>query len=432
MPLRAGIARCLERVAAHGVSLDQALEEAKESLESPRDQAFLQEAVYGSLRRWFSLRSRLRELLSRPLRKRDFVVECLLVSGCHQLWGMSLPAHAVVDQSVLACPALGCDWAKGLVNALLRRAAQLPPTAGLKDEEAGFDHPRWLVEALRAAWPDDWRDLLMANQQHPPLTVRVNLLRGSAKDYRTRLSAAGLAATEHVLVPSALSLAQAVPVGLLPGFAQGDASVQDAAAQLAAPLLGLQPGARILDACAAPGGKTTHLLEQAADPARCLALDVSAERLRGIHQNVTRLGLACEVACADARNPEDWWDGVPWTHILLDAPCSGTGVIRRHPDIKLHREPADIDALVELQRALLEGLWPTLAPGGRLLYVTCSVLPAENESQVARFCAEHEDCVVIPLAGPWGRATGHGRQVLTGEHDMDGFFFCLMQKRFDG
>ena len=415
----------------HGASLDHALEEARAGLETARDQAFLQEAVYGSLRRWFSLRARLRERLSRPLRKRDAVVECLLVSGLHQLWGMSLPAHAVVDQSVVACEALGCEWAKGLVNAILRKASQIDPSAraATGDEEAEFDHPRWLIEALREAWPGDWQRLLHANQQRPPLTLRVNLQRGSTKDYLAKLAASGLVATQHAVAPAALSLAEAVPIAALPGFAEGDASVQDAAAQLAAPLLDLTAGARVLDACAAPGGKTTHLLELAPNAARCLALDASAERINGIHQNVQRLGLACEIACADARFPEGWWDGVPWTHILLDAPCSGTGVIRRHPDIKLHRDPTDIAALAALQRALLDGLWPTLSAGGLLLYVTCSVLPAENELQVARFCSEHDDCVVISLPETRGRATGHGRQILTGEHDMDGFFFCLMQKR---
>lgn len=414
-----------------GAALDRALEESRPSVENPRDQAFLQEAVYGSLRRWFSLRARLRALLSRPMRKRDALVECLLISGIYQLWRMEVPAHAVVDQSVLACRALGHTWAKGLVNAILRKAAELPPIVDMKnlDEETRFDHPQWLVDAFRAAWPEDWQAMLAANQGHPPLTLRVNRLQGSNADYLGRLAEAGLQATNHPAAPSALTLSQAVPVSALPGFAEGAASVQDAAAQLAAPLLGVCAGARILDACAAPGGKTTHLLELAGNPSLVLALDVSEDRLVSLRQGISRLGVSCHVACGDAREPSRWWDGVPWTHILLDAPCSGSGVIRRHPDIKLHRRPSDLDTLLDIQRAMLRGLWPTLAVGGRLLYATCSVLPEENELQVARFCLEHEDCEVVPLSGPWGRPTGHGRQILTGEQDMDGFFFCLLQKR---
>ena len=430
LPLRAAIARCLEQVGMRGAGLDRALDESRPLLEHPRDQAFLQEAVYGTLRAWFSLRERLGQLISRPLRKRDAAVECLLLAGLQQLWGMSVPAHAVVDQSVVACRALGCEWAKGLVNAVLRRAAQLPPTdpAALRAEEARFDHPVWLIEALRTAWPDDWTAVLHANQQRPPMSLRVNRLQGTTEDYLARLSEVGIEAALNTAAPTALTLSQAVAVSALPDFSGGAASVQDVAAQLAAPLLGAGRHSRILDACAAPGGKTTHLLELTDNEAELLALDVASERLEGIRQNVARLALSCDIKCGDGRFPDTWWDGQPFTHILLDAPCSGTGVIRRHPDIKLHRDPADIDALMELQQGLLCGLWPTLAVGGKLLYVTCSVLPPENEQQVARFQAEHDDCLVVPLAVPWGRSTGCGRQILTGEQDMDGFFFCLLQK----
>lgn len=433
-PLRAAIADCLDRVVNGGGSLDRALEQSRALLANPRDQGFLQECVYGCLRQLFSLRAQLGGLLQKPLRKKDAIVECVLLAGLYQLESMATPAHATINESVTACTALDRDWARGLVNAVLRNAqrrAAKPAEAGVAPEsgdETRFNHPQWLIGKFRKAWPLDWADVLVAGNAHPPMTLRVNRLQTTREEYLTRLVAVGLNAVPSPSAPHALLLERPVRVTELPGFDTGAVSVQDAAAQLAAPLLEVRAGQRILDACAAPGGKALHLLELSNGQARLLAIDNSAERLQSVAENLQRAGLTCGLLVADASTPASWWDGEPFERILLDAPCSGTGVIRRHPDIKLHRQPDDLAALVETQRALLEGLWPTLAPGGRLLYVTCSVLPAENEQVLAAFNAAHADCTAVPIAAGWGRATVHGRQILTGEHEMDGFFFGLLQK----
>lgn len=433
-PLRATIAECLALVLHDGVSLDRALQQHRVSLPDPREQGFLQETVYGVLRQVFRLRARLATLLRRPLRKRESVLECLLLAGLYQLREMAAPAHAVVNESVAACEALDRGWARGLVNAVLRNAERqrAADTGPATSPEAQWDHPQWLIGKLAKAWPQDWQSLLTAANARPPLTLRVNRLRTSREDYRTQLQAAGIDAVAVEHAPDALLLTQAVPVRDLPGFSAGLCSVQDAAAQLAAPLLGVRPGQRVLDACAAPGGKTMHLLELGGDPTLLIALDISPERLVAVAENAARLGLSCAVLQGDAARPADWWDGIAFDRILLDAPCSGTGVIRRHPDIKVHRRPEDLSALAATQRALLDQLWPTLAPCGELLYVTCSVLPTENEDVVAAFCASHPDCETLAIDVSWGRATGHGRQILTGEQQMDGFFYSLLRKRPHG
>ena len=432
--LRAVIAGCLEAIVHQGASLDRELEAARLRVAVVRDQGFLQECVYGTLRFVFGLRFQLQTLLGRPLRKRDAVLECLLLSGLYQLRHMSVPPHAVVDQSVAACKELDRAWATGLVNGVLRNAERQAPALGAIPAtllEASWNHPLWFIERLRAAWPADWTAVLAAGNAHPPLALRVNLMRGSAADYAARLQALGITAQPVAAAPACLVLDKPVRVAELPDFDAGAVSVQDAAAQLAAPLLDVQPGARVLDACAAPGGKSMHLLELLAGNCDLQALDISAERLKAVAASGQRLGLACRITPGDAAEPASWWDGVPFERILLDAPCSGSGVIRRHPDIKIHRQTADLTQLQSTQHKLLERLWPTLQPGGKLLYVTCSVLPSENDDILLAFHAGREDCRVLPLAVTWGRATGYGRQILSGENDMDGFYFGLLQKRPD-
>lgn len=435
LPLRAAIAECLELVIAGGFSLDRALEQYRPRLGDPREQGFLQECVYGVLRHVFSLRASLADVLERPLRSRETLLECLLLAGIYQLREMSCPPHAVVNESVAACQLLDRGWAKGLVNAVLRnteRRGQALQAGADEGPEAQWDHPQWLIGKLAKAWPDDWQALLTAANARPPLSLRVNALRVTRDDYLAQLLAAGIQASAVSAAPQAVVLAQAMPVRELPGFAEGLCSVQDLAAQLAAPLLAPRAGHRVLDACAAPGGKTMHLLELTAGQIDLLALDLNDTRLGAIRESVTRLGLACAIRQGDAGDPDSWWDGVPFDRILLDAPCSGSGVIRRHPDIKLHRRPEDLAALADTQRRLLDQLWPTLAAGGLMLYATCSVLPAENEHLVREFCAAQTDCEVLPIEVSWGRATGHGRQILTGEERMDGFFYSLLRKRSDG
>jgi 16S rRNA (cytosine967-C5)-methyltransferase len=432
--LRAVIAECLEAIIHQGASLDRELEAARGRVASIRDQGFLQECVYGTLRFLFVLRFQLKTLLGRPLRKRDAILECLLLSGLYQLRQMSIPAHAVVDQAVAACKELDRAWATGLVNGVLRNAERRAQALGdipSSDLPASWNHPAWFIERLRTAWPADWSAVLAAGNAHPPLTLRVNRLRGTTADYAARLLALGITAHEIAAAPSCLVLEKPVRIAELPDFDSGAVSVQDAAAQLAAPLLDVQTGSRVLDACAAPGGKSMHLLELAGGDCDLQALDISAERLKSVADNALRLGLTCRITPGDAGDPAGWWDGVPFDRILLDAPCSGSGVIRRHPDIKIHRQPADLTQLQSTQRKLLERLWETLQPGGKLLYVTCSVLPSENDDILAAFHAGRTDCAIVPLAVEWGRATGHGRQILSGENGMDGFYFGLLQKRAD-
>ena len=318
--------------------------------------------------------------------------------------------------------------AAGLVNAVLRnrqrRRAALD-AALAAEPVAVHAHPAWLLERLQADWPADWPAIVEASNQQAPMMLRVNLARESRDEALARLATAGIAAAAHAQVASAVVLEHPAEVSALPGFADGRLSVQDGAGQLAAPLLAPEPGDRVLDACCAPGGKTGHLLETALG-LELLALDIDATRLVRVRENLDRLGYDAELLAADAGAPADWWDGRPFERILLDAPCSATGVIRRHPDIKALRQPADIDALAARQRALLDALWPLLAPGGILLYATCSLLRAENETVIAAFLAAHPDAAELVIDADWGLALRHGRQILPGSAGLDGFYYARL------
>lgn len=426
---RAHVARVLVRVIHAGALLDHEMELARQQLSDPRDQGFVQECAYGVLRHYYALRRRLGTLLAKPLKKRDAEIEALLMSGLYQLFVLGTPAHAVVDGSASACRELDRAWATALVNAILRGALRNVAAAGPgdDDQEARWNHPRWLIDAIVAAYPAHYPAILEANIARPPFTLRVNRRRGDRLAYRAELEAAGFAAYLLPDCADGLVVETPVPVARLPGFAAGRVSVQDGAAQLAASLLGAKPGHRILDACAAPGGKTMHLLETVDDIA-VTALDVDTARLARVRDNARRLGLDCDVVIGDATIPATWWDGQAYDRILLDAPCSATGVIRRHPDIKLHRQPADIPALTARQGAIFDALWPLLREGGKLLYATCSILPQENAAVVAAALARHPDAAVETLHLDCGVPLRHGRQVLPGEHDMDGFYYCLIGK----
>jgi 16S rRNA (cytosine967-C5)-methyltransferase len=333
----------------------------------------------------------------------------------------------------------------GLTNAVLRAAVRRREelTAALEhDLEACSAHPYWLLQRLQDDWPDDWPAIVAANNARPPLTLRVNAHHCDRESYRERLTAVGRIAepvsipyphpappeAEKSYVETALVLNAAVEPAALPGFAEGWISVQDAAAQLAAPLLDIQPGLRVLDACAAPGGKTGHLLE-CAPRLDLTALDQDAARLEHVAENLRRLRFQARLVVGDALRPADWWDGVPYDRILLDAPCSATGVIRRHPDIKLLRRDSDIAVLAFRQQALLASLWPLLRPQGRLLYATCSLLRQENEQVVESFLMAQPDAKEQPIIAPWGRPCSHGRQILPGEAHMDGFYYAVLVKR---
>ncbi|HEX5421303.1 MAG TPA: 16S rRNA (cytosine(967)-C(5))-methyltransferase RsmB, partial [Gammaproteobacteria bacterium] len=350
----------------------------------------------------------------------------LLRVGLLQIERLRIPDHAAVAATVAAAPLLGLSRAKGLVNAVLRRflrerealAALLPEAPA-----ALYSHPQWLIDLLERDWPEDWRRLLEAGNAQPPMWLRVNLARTTRDAYRERLAAAGLEASCSDRAPGALLLAEPCPTASLPGYAEGFVSVQDAAPQLAAALLDLAPGQRVLDACAAPGGKTAHILESCPGVAELWALDRDPARLVNLRDNLDRLGLDARLMPADAAEPALWWDGRLFDRILLDAPCSALGVIRRHPDIKLLRTPDDIERAAVRQAALLAALWPLLAPGGRFVYATCTLARRENREQIEAFLAAHNDA-----QAPEAPAALH-LEIASGEANMDGFYYACMDKQ---
>jgi 16S rRNA (cytosine967-C5)-methyltransferase len=430
MDPRSTAATVLGRVLEEGRSLSAVLAPALEGL-GESDRRLAQELIYGALRWHPRLEAVARRLLRRPLKRKDCDVHALMLVGLYQLIYLSIPAHAAVAATVEAARSLGKPWAAGLLNAVLRNFQRnRSRLLGAADQraEAALGHPAWLLEALRSTWPDDWREIAAANNKRPPMTLRVNGLKCSRAEYLERLAKAGIQGRAAPHTEHGVALNQPAGVRTLPGFAEGWVSVQDAAAQLAAPLLDAGPGMRVLDACAAPGGKTTHILERYTGLEGLIALDTDASRLARIKENLDRLGLEASVIQGDAAAPETWWDGRVFDRVLLDAPCSATGVIRRHPDIKVLRHPEDIPALARGQSAMLEALWPLVAPGGMLLYATCSVMAAENAGPITEFIQGHPDARERIIDAGWGRACTHGRQILPGEEDMDGFYYACLVK----
>jgi len=393
-----------------------------------RERALAREIAFGVCRHFFELDALLAQLLARPLKARDADLRALLLAGLYQLRHMRVPDHAAVSATVAASTTIGKGWARGLVNAVLRaHQAQRSELEARLDDAQQLAHPRWLIDALREDWPREWTDIVAASNATPPLTLRVNAARCTRAQWLTSAAAAGVAAHAGTIADDAVVLAQASDVARIPGFAEGIVSVQDEGAQLAATLLRCGSGQRVLDACAAPGGKACHLLERY-PTLRLVALDASAARLERVRQNLTRLQLAAALLHGDAANPATWWDGEPFQHILVDAPCSGTGVIRRHPDIRILRNPQQVVAAAMLQREILRGLWPCLAPGGSLLYTTCSVLASENEHAIAHFLDATPDASEVELDVPWGCARRHGRQLLPTIDRHDGFYYALLRK----
>ena len=428
---RACAARVLVRVVAGGESLADALPDALQSVSDARQRALIQELVYGTLRWFYRLDALLQQLLQKPLKQRDADVRCLLLTGLYQLTQLAMPQRVAVNETVQATEALKKTWARALVNAVLRnyqRRAGSLAVAEEADAEVKFAHPAWFIGRLQTDWPNDWEAILTANNERPPFSLRVNQRRVTRDEYLDGLNARSIEAQPLPYVETGLMLKKPVPVEKLPGFSEGVVSVQDGAAQLAAGLLALAPGLRVLDACAAPGGKTAHILEAEPELNGLTAIDINERRLQRIEENLLRLSLHADLQQGDAAEPAAWWDGRPYDRILLDVPCSATGVIRRHPDIKLLRKPGDVATLVTRQERLLQALWPLLVPGGMLLYSTCSVLFDENSGQVARFLERQADAAEVSINAAWGRGCQQGRQLLPGEDEMDGFFFACLQK----
>jgi len=420
-----------------GESLNAALGKMKRR-EAQLSAAAAQDLCYNALRGFGVVDTLLDRLLDKPLR--DFQLRGLLLAAISELSARPRSAHAVVHQAVEAAVLLGRTRAKGLVNAVMRgfqrRGSEL--ISAIEATEPGrYRHPQWWIDMLRAAYPRRWQEVISEANRHPPMVLRVNRRRLPVSAYLEKLDRAGILA--RPLGGEAVMLAKPCRVERLPGFAQGEVSVQDAGAQQAAQLLDVREGMRVLDACAAPGGKAGHILELS----RCelLAVDADAVRARRIHENLSRLGLAAEVVVGDCREPERFWKGRPFDRILLDAPCSASGVVRRHPDIKWLRRKADVPEFARIQADLLDALWRVLAPGGKLLYVTCSVFPEENGGVVNGFLLNHPDAEALPLPGfaPAGagegeegaispRGTMHAEGQILPSADSDGFFYAVLVK----
>jgi 16S rRNA (cytosine967-C5)-methyltransferase len=421
---RVAAVHILDAVAHRGRSLKAEFANALPTLPDPRDRALVEAIVFAALRNRARYDAALAAWMAKPPGRRDGELRALLWAGLAQLDALGLPPHAAVDVTVDVARSLGRAHQAGLVNALLRRALRDP----LPEADASDAWPEWLAKRIRNDWPRDAETIFAESAQEAPLWLRMNRRRGTRDDYLRRLHEAGIAAKTDETFSDALRLESAVPVADLPGFDAGDASVQDGSAQAVADALAPPANARVLDACAAPGGKAAHLAER--DPSlRIVALDADARRVRRMQDTFARLGLDIDARAADATDPAAWWDGIPFDAILLDAPCSATGIVRRQPDVLLHRRESDLAALVALQAKLLDGLWPTLAAGGVLLHATCSILSEENSRQVRAFLERHADAALEPLDARFGRDTGFGSQRLPGENGMDGFFVARLRKR---
>jgi 16S rRNA (cytosine967-C5)-methyltransferase len=417
----------LLRVAAKGESLNVALETVLPRIPEERDRALVKAFCFGVARWHFRLDFILRQLAPKPIR--DESIRLLLLLGLYQLEYTRVKPHAAVAETVEAAGRK--TWAKALVNGVLRayqRERERLADLADRDAVAASAHPRWLLDLLREDWPDDWQGLIEQNNRQAPMSLRVYLSRCARETYLETLAQAGFAARPGLFADSAAILESPAAVERLPGFAEGWVSVQDEAAQLAAGLMALEPGLRVLDLCAAPGGKTVHILESCSGLADLVAVDIDPERIALIRENLARAGLRAKLRAGDSAKPSAWWDGRPFERILLDAPCSATGVIRRHPDIKLLRRPEDLAVLAATQTRLLEAAWSMLAEGGLLLYATCSVARRENEQRIADFLAAHPDARESPIEADWGRPCAHGRRIATGEADMDGFYYARLLK----
>jgi len=405
-------ARVVDEVVGRGRNLDHVLQtEPVHGRPAVQDMAF---SVLRNLGRLIAVRD---SALSRELS--DQRVATLLLVALQRLDSQRVEPHVVVNEAVEAAASVQ-PWARGITNAVLRRVMR---ENGLQQSfstvEAQWNYPRWWVEQLGVSFPQHWQTILTAGNQHPPMFLRINRRKSTVSGYIERLRADGIAVTS--VARDAVRLDKAVPVDCLPGFTEGDVSVQDLAAQRAARLLDVQDGMRVLDACAAPGGKTGHVLELA--NVRLMALDADGKRLERVASNLARLGLQAELVQGDAAQPSAWWDGETFDRILADVPCSASGVVRRHPDIRWLRRPEDIVGFAAQQAEILQALWPCLARGGKLLYVTCSVFVQENAEQIERFLTSHADARRVALQ----MDDDYNGQLLPGESG-DGFYYAMLEK----
>ncbi len=431
--VRLAATRLLASLISQQGSINSLLPEVMKTVK-PKDTALLQQLVYGTSREYWRLDALARQLLKKPFQAKDIDLQACLLLGLYQLREMRIPPHAVIHETVELTKLLNKDWAKGLINALLRRyqreAITLDQQLSQSSDIYHWNHPEWMITKLQHNWPDHWQSILIQNDIKAPLTLRVNKRLLSASEYLALLDEEGISAGLSELSQHAVVLAEPLDVKDLPGFDIGEVSVQDEVAQLSVPILAPQAGDRILDACAAPGGKLCHLLEEIGGQSTQVdAIELSPHRITRINENLARLKLDtyCQVLCGDATSSE-WWDGNCYDRILIDAPCSGSGVIRRNPDIKILRQNEDILKLASTQLSILENLWKMLSPGGTLVYATCSIFPQENERIIERFCKLHTDALHQPINLSAGYSRPYGIQFFPKFNSHDGFFYAKLVK----
>lgn len=390
------------------------------------DRALIHNLTFGVIRWFWQLEEQANLLLQKPIRNKDRIVHHILLLGLYQIQHLQIAEHAAVSEAVRSCEKCGKNWAKKLINACLRGYLRNPQK--LDPSACNYSHPKWMAQHIRSAWPDQAEHILAANNQPAPLCLRVNTRKTDRDSYLRTLREAKIAATADPYSEIGIRLDKSIPVYQLPNFDKGFVSVQDTASQLIAEMLPIGSGQRVLDACAAPGGKTALLLENCPESTIIHALDVSDQRNQRINENLQRLDLSAAVITGDATSPGDWWDGQAYDRILIDAPCSGLGVIRRHPDIKHQRSEKAIDNAVQLQASILEQSWNMLASDGLLLYTTCSIAPVENDQQIESFLNHTANARIVSIEHPNAVKVKYGMQTLPGVSDMDGFYYCLLQK----
>jgi len=424
--VRALAAKCCFAVIDKGRSLADELPELQNKVEG-KDKGLLQELCYGVLRYLPELEDNSRQFINKPLKGKQRAVHFLILVGLYQIKYMRIPDHAAVSETVSATKPLKNQHLKAMVNGVLRSFQREQATLAEPNSEAvKYNHPSWFINKIKSAYPEDWQAVLAANLEKPPMWLRVNQQHHTVEQYQTLLVQNDIEISKIDAVSGAIKLTQAIDVNKLPGFALGHVSIQDGAAQQAALILDCQSNETVLDCCAAPGRKTCHILEMTPDLASMTAIDVDANRLIRVEENLTRLNLKANVVAGDAADASSWWDNKQFDRILLDAPCSGTGVIRRHPDIKWLRKASDITNLVELQQQILKNVWSLLKPGGTLLYATCSILPEENSEQIQHFIEKNNDVELLEIANGEQKV---GWQILPNEQSMDGFYYAKLQKK---
>ena len=421
----------IEEVLEKKIPLKSAINNNKLFLKIKKDRGLIKEILYGTFRWYIQLEYIQNQLIDKPIKKKDSLLKYLIIIGLYQLKFMRIPNHAVVSETVSTCEEMQMTWAKGLVNAVLRsyiRESKNLDCLSKKNKIVEFSHPKWLIDMIEHDWPDDWEKIIAANNVHPPMYLRVNQNKNNRSEYLIKLKKAGIAADIAKYCNNGILLENPVNIEKLPGFDSGEVSIQDLSAQLAVELLDLKSNQNILDACAAPGGKSAHILESECTLKNFIAVEKEKKRAEKLYSTFKRLQLQGIIKVNNVLHTSKWWDGEKFDRILLDAPCSATGVIRRNPDIKLLKTSSEISKINKLQMEIIEVLWGLLKNNGLLLYVTCSILKNENCNLIKKFLEKHPECRIKPIISKWGLETNYGRQILPGQDNMDGFFYACLEK----